>query len=227
MILSLKKNDRLALALSLLTLFAILALLPTGVASGASAHPILTITYSPNGHVGGTVSLSGAQFASASTITFSISGGTILTQSTCTTNSKGSFTGCTFVVPPDTAGPHTVTATDTHSDGASATFVVIPSLTITSSTYGNVGSTVTLSGTGFAGTSPVTFYFDLFKTTGAPCSTLPTGSFTGCTLIVPPSVAGLHLVTGIDSHLNIALATFSVLPSLTITSSPIGIVGRL
>ncbi len=209
----------------LLATFALLVLLPVGSASAASLHPSLIITSTSIGHVGSTVTLSGAKFAATSAITLSISGGTILTQSVCTTNSKGSFTGCTFVVPPDTAGPHTVTATDTHSGSAVATFVVIPTLTIISSTSGNVGSVVTLSGSGYAGTSAVMFYFDLTKTAGGPCTTLTSGSFAGCTFVVPPSTAGLHLVSGIDPHLNLALTTFSVLPSLAITSSPVGIVG--
>jgi large repetitive protein len=211
--------------LLLLATFALLALLPIGSASAASLHPSLTITSPTLGYIGGTVTLSGAKFAGSSAITFSISGGAIVTQSVCATTTKGSFTACTFAVPPDTAGPHTVTATDAHSDSGSATFTVIPSLKIISTANGNVGGTVTLSGSGYAGTSAVTFYFDLSKAAGSPCATLSSGSFTGCTFVIPPSRAGLHLVTGVDTHLNVAFMIFSVFPHLAITSSPVGTVG--
>jgi YVTN family beta-propeller protein len=89
------------------------AFVPFGVLSSAS------ITSALSGLPGSNVTVSGQGYAADSPITFSISGGTIATQSNCSTNSVGSFTYCTFVVPSEIPGTYNVTATDGASNANS------------------------------------------------------------------------------------------------------------
>src|SRR5207249_11693095 len=97
--------------------------------------------------------------------------------STITTDTAGSFTA-TFKIPKSTAGTHTVTATDASGDFASKTFKVISSTSLSPYT-GHVGTTETVTGTGFAASSTVTITFGGVTQTTSPATitTDTTGSF--------------------------------------------------
>ncbi|MGD0451800.1 MAG: hypothetical protein ABSA79_12195, partial [Candidatus Bathyarchaeia archaeon] len=163
-----------------------------GVNSGSATFTVTqSISLSPSsGIVGSTVTVSGSGFAASKTVTVKFVSTTMVTvPSTVTSDAYGSFS-CTFTVPAAINGGNTVTATDASANAATATFTVNPAITL-SPTSGNVGITVTVSGTGFTGSSALTAKFNgVSVSLGGTTSTGATGSFAGATFTVPASAVG-------------------------------------
>jgi hypothetical protein len=90
---------------------------------------------------------------------------------------------------------------------------------------GNPGTTVIVTGTGFAFSSTITVKFDGTAQTTSPSTITSSsgGSFTA-TFTIPFSTVGDHTVKAIDASSNQASATFTVIPSIMIfpTSGPVG-----
>jgi hypothetical protein len=179
------------------------------IADAIKAPPQITLNPT-SGQVGDSVSISGSGFAASSAITATFGGSAVTLSGTTTTDADGAFTGATFTVPASTAGGHTVEVTDASSNFADATFTVTPKITL-NPTSGPVGTTVTVTGTGFAGTSTVTIKFDGVTQTTVPptVTTSAVGSFT-CTFNVPSASLGPHTVSATDAAANAASATFTV-----------------
>jgi hypothetical protein len=191
------------------------------------------------------VTASGTGLATDSTVSFTFDG--VAVASTCSTNSTGIFPGttgtpCTFTVPPvmygDDGGGNVV-ATDASSDTVSASFTVLPEITL-SPTVGPVGSTFTVTGFGFS-PAPDTATVSFDGTLTYPLVDLPechsqdalvdvnsTGGFT-CSYVVPPyATFGGNEVRAMDTATGALTAnvTFTVPPQLSITSAPtVGISG--
>lgn len=198
-----------------------------GTVTADSATAMFTITTSSitlnptSGPVGTTVTVTGTSFIPDSTITIKFDGTTLATTpATVTTSAAGGFTA-TFVVPASTAGGQTVTASDGTNTG-SATFTVTPKITLTP-TSGPVGTTVTVTGSGFAGGSKITVTFNgaTVITSPATVTTSATGGFTA-TFAVPTSTTGSKTVTATDASSNAASATFTVSAAKGLDSSCIG-----
>jgi len=174
-----------------------------------------TITLSPStGYVGDTVIISGTGFAANSPITFYFDS-VIVTAVTSTTNANGSFPNTTFTIPSTSRGGHTIEARDASLNSATATFAVANKITV-SPTSGAVGDTVTINGTGFAASSPITFYFDDVSVGTATYTNL-NGSFTNNTFTIPSTSRGSHTIKAQDASGNYAIATFTVAHKITIT----------
>lgn len=209
-----------------------------GVVFVLTAAPALTLS-ATSGPPGSVVTGMGTGFASDSTVTFTFDGAPA--PSDCATNSTGDFPGttglpCTFTVPPvaygDDGGDN-VAATDASSHSASASFTVLPEITLTPN-MGPMGGEFTVTGIGFSpspDTATITFDGNLID----PITDLPacdnetslidlnaTGGFT-CTFTVPPfATFGANEVQGMDTSSGAltAAVTFTVPPELSITSSP-------
>ena len=132
------------------------------------------------------------------------------------TTNAGFFSATVTIPAGQTAGGKTVTATDASLNTAAATFTIAPSI-ILSPTNGNVGSTVTVSGSGFAASStPLTAKFaGLSITLGGIITTDSSGSFTGATFTVPSWVStwtsgSVQTVTITDAVSNSGSATYTV-----------------
>ncbi len=170
------------------------------------------IVVAPNqGPIGATLVLAGAGFSVSSKVGVVFDGVTI---SSCklgslTTGSAGLF-ACTFGVPSGTSGT-TVTATDVGGAKATATFTVTtPKITLSASS-GAVGSSVTVSGTGFSVLGTVALVFD-----GVTVSSCKTGSLTtggagtfSCSFKVPSGTSGTT-VTATDPGGQVAVGKFTV-----------------
>ncbi len=210
-----------------------------GTVSGDSASAtftvlVPTIVLSPTqGPKGITVTVTGSSFSPSTPISIFTFNGATPAQS-CTsqmTSGTGTFS-CTFTVPPDSAGAYTVVATgsDGGSDTASATFTITtPTITLTPS-QGPVGSSVTVSGTGYSvntAIGTITIAGGAIATqTCTSQTTSATGTFS-CTFSVPSVSAGAHTVTvsGSDGGSDSATATFTATtPTLTLTpnTGPVG-----
>ena len=189
--------------------------------SGTNFTVTPKITLSPTtGNVGTTVTVSGSGFGASKTITATYGGASVSLGGTTTTDGTGSFSGATFTVPASTVGAHTVTITDASSNGASASLTVSSKITL-SPTSGNVGDTVTISGSGFAASSSIsTHTYDgvtVGLTPAAPTSDT-SGSFSA-TFTAPASVTGSHTVSVTDASANSASATLTVAPKITLVAT--------
>ena len=148
------------------------------------------------GYVGTTVTVSGTGFKANQSITITFAN---IQVGTAVSEANGSFSG-KFTVPSVVSGTHKVEASDgVNTDSADFTVSVDVSL---SQTTGNVGTEITVSGIGFAGT--VTIKYDDIEV--ATTTTDASGAFSAV-FSVPPSVAGSHAVTASD-NINAVQTTF-------------------
>ncbi|HEV2230725.1 MAG TPA: hypothetical protein VGS18_00860, partial [Thermoplasmata archaeon] len=216
---------------------------PTGVPTGtytvsavdASAHsshhpfdvPVPSVVTTPaSGDVGASVTASGVGFQGSNAtmqnaVTLSWSPGNWVLCNV-ETNASGGFS-CTFVVPAGVAGSHALFAVDPMGTNASGSFSINASIALTPSA-GNSGTSASVAGTGYAGSS-------LVKFTWAPTATplcQANSSFWGavsCSFTVPAGLLGLHAVTGTDASANSAKADYNetaVAPKVSVVfSTPI------
>jgi hypothetical protein len=118
--------------------------------------------------VGTTVTVTGTNFGDSEAVTVTFDGSQV---ATATSSSTGSFT-TTFVIPAVPAGTYPVVASDT-TTSATKGFTVNPHVTSSASSVTR-GQTITVTGTGFAATSTVSFTLG-----GTPLSTTTTTDSTG------------------------------------------------
>jgi hypothetical protein len=181
-----------------------------GTYSGTATYTVgPDLSLSPSaGSPGSGAAVSGSGYAPFGTITVSFDGSGVTTS--CTTDAKGSFSNCAFIVPVRAAGLRPVTASDGTNSGT-ATYTVSPALSLTPSA-GLVGSSVTASGSGYAPFGTITVSFDGSSVT-TPCQANANGRVSGCTFTVPAATAGDHTVTASDGTYS-GTATYTVGPSL-------------
>jgi hypothetical protein len=181
--------------------------------ANATVNVTSSITLSPtNGPIGSNVTVFGYGFGYFQPVTVTFAGSTVATIPANTNTNGFGFFNASFTIPAgQTAGAKNVTAIDALSNAAYATFNVVTSISLNPN-YGNAGSTVTVSGSGFASGSPLTAtYTGTSLTLSGTTSTNATGGFSGATFTVPSSTAGgAQTVTITDASSNSANATFAV-----------------
>ena len=173
------------------------------------------VTVTPtSGAVGDTVTINGSGFAASSNITIYFDTASV---GTATTNATGSFTNNTFAIPSTSRGSHTIKAQDASSNYATATFSVAHKITITP-TSGAPGMTVTVNGSGFDASKPLTIKYNAaaVTTTPATVNTDATGSFTA-SFTVPAGVAGTYAVEVSDGTYT-ASTNFTITINITLST---------
>jgi hypothetical protein len=165
------------------------------------------------GHVGDRITVTGTGFRNQQLIIISYDKALQTTTPTkVITDSIGSFTA-TFVVPASVNGTHTVRSSEDETEGKlyDATFIVTPHISL-SPTSGAVGSTVTVTGTGFAALRTMAVTFDgSLKGFAVKIKTDITGSFTDATLLVPSSsLSSVKTVDITGAYSNSASDTYTV-----------------
>jgi hypothetical protein len=190
----------------------------TNIATTAFTITPKVVLADDEGYVGDTVVVDGSGFLGTATVTIYYDGSNVGTK---TTNSYGIFDNFTFTVPASTEGLHDIKARDTTGYTPEVPYDVSPKITI-SPISGAVGDTVTVSGTGFDGTSTVTITFD--GTTQTSGTTNSSGTLAATTFTVPETSRGSHTVRAQDSGANYATTTFSVAQNITLnpTTGPSG-----
>ena len=186
---------------------------PTGVTITLTATA-LAITVSPTqGPVGSTVTVSGTGFAASmkvKSLVFDSKTITSCTRGSLTASAAGTFS-CTFKVPSGVSGT-TVKATNVGGKTATAKFTVTTPRITVNPTSGKVGSTVTVSGTGFSMLTKLkSLVFDsktITSCTSGSLTTSATGSFS-CTFKVPSGTSGTT-VKATDVGGQAATARFTV-----------------
>ncbi len=171
------------------------------------------------GSVGTVVNVTGGNFKANSQITISF-GSTIV--GTTTSNGGGNFS-TTIAIPAAAQGSYQISATDGTTTQTS-NFNLVPNIALTP-VRGQAGSSVSVSGNGFAASSSVSV---TFGSSGqmTTANTDSVGNFTA-SFTVPSIGAGSNTVTATDASSNSATANFNVLAP-KITLSPVkGATGKV
>ncbi len=167
-----------------------------------------------SGYVGDQVTVSGTGFNADSTVTIYFDSTSV---GTATTDSSGIFTNATFTVPESYRGSYTVKGSDISGDSPSINFITLQKITVTPAS-GVDGDQITISGTGFAPNSNITFYWDNASVSVDTITTNANGSFTNNTFIIPSCPRGSHTVKVRDILNNFADTTFTIVgQKITIT----------
>ncbi len=163
------------------------------------------ITISPtSGASGIEVKVTGTGFGRRKDVTIFFNDGRMVEERTIR---EGSFTA-TFILPPIAPGTYNIEAKDEDGNSEKAKFTIAGEISI-SPTSGNIGSAVTVTGTGFKAGSPVDITYDNIRVKTA---TTDAGGNFSATFNVPPSTKGTHTITA-SAGLTTKSATFEVLTS--------------
>ena len=167
----------------------------TGDESGVEAEAEFTVEpeisiSSTEGAAGTSVTVSGTGFKKYEDITIYFAGSEIYT--TIETDNNGSFSGV-FTVPAKAKGTYKVKASD-GTNKESVDFIVTAGASLDTTT-GNIGTTLTISGTGFIASGTITIKYD--DTQVATTTTDTNGAFS-VTFDVPASQHGDHTIIASD-----------------------------
>ncbi len=171
--------------------------------------------------MGTTVTVAGTNFTAGNTYLVTFAYGTTFAEVVVpTTTVVGTTFAPIFSVPVVPRGQYTI-RTQTTPGAFSTYFTVTPQITLSPSSD-NVGSTITVSGTGFSANSSVTIYFD--NTAVVSTTASASGTFTNVTFTVPESYRGSHTVKGSDATGSSPNVTFNTLQKITLspTSGAVG-----
>lgn len=166
-----------------------------------------------SGYVGDVVTATGTGFRASSTVTIYF--GTTAAK-TVTTTSSGTFSNVNLSIPDISGGSHLVKGTDASGESPAVNFLIMPKTAISPSS-GAVGGQVTINGSGFHANSVVTIYFDDESIKTAQTSNK--GALSNVIFNVPESYQGSHTIKAQDSSGSYATASFSVSPTVTISSA--------
>ncbi len=165
-----------------------------------------TISLDKNsGKVGESITITGTNFAAGSTITFTIDGAANPNLPTATAGANGGFT-VSFNIPAIAGGAHTLAVTS-GVISKSAQFTVNANASI-APVSGNVGTSVTVTGTGFTASTAVTIKYN-GSVVASGTLTTPNGSFSA-TFPVPASPGGIRTVEVSDGTNTISSLLFAM-----------------
>jgi hypothetical protein len=181
-----------------------------------------TVSLSPtSGPVGTVVTISGSGFPDNATITATLAGVAVTLSGTTTTTASGGIptsTPPTFTIPSTApgslAGTQLVVVTAGGQSAPAVTFTVVPSITL-NPTSGKKGSSITITGNGFAANSTLTV---TFNGTSTPWTSNGGNETTNANGVIPANAAinsgtegaGSYTVTVTDAAGNSASATYSL-----------------
>ena len=131
-----------------------------------------------------------------------------------TTDSQGTLSSTAVTIPQTTAGSHIILAKDASGSTPGVTFSINPKITLSPNEI-TVGSTIIVSGIGFAPSKTIYVLFDNLPISGKTTSD-SSGKFTGFNLKIPELTGGTHIVIAKDSLDNTGKNDFSVSPSISI-----------
>ncbi|MFH1639848.1 MAG: hypothetical protein ABIB93_06025 [Chloroflexota bacterium] len=176
-----------------------------------------------SGNVGDTIFLSGRGFYASSTVSIYFDNTALSTS--ITASSDGTFTSGSFVVPAAAKGNHLVKGKDTSAYSPVVNFNVLSKIAV-SPLSGGVSDQVSVTGTGFAASRNVVFYWDNTIVTTESITTDTSGGFTISTFTIPPTSRGNHTIKAQDASGNNSTVLFAV--AQKITASPLtGIPGTV
>ncbi|MFC1950711.1 hypothetical protein ACFLWD_03530, partial [Chloroflexota bacterium] len=141
------------------------------------------------------VTIGGTGFEASESMTITFDSTAVTTSpSSVSSDTYGSFTGVTFVVPSVLAGTYNITAGDTTGNTVTKTFAIEYYASL-SPTTGSVGTALTVSGSGFVAGGTVTVKYDTVQAATVAVDT--SGAFS-VTFDAPISEGGIHTLTATD-----------------------------
>ena len=155
----------------------------------------------PNGAVGDKVTVSGSGFMSNNQVSVTLNGEKV---AYAQVYELGNF-DATFYVPAIKAGTYAIEIEDLSHTERWINFTIDPRISLSKST-GDVGTKLTVNGTGFEGNGIVDIQYDTNEISWTV--TDESGSFS-FTFNVPASISGAHFITASDGF-NTKQATFSI-----------------
>lgn len=179
---------------------------------------------------GATTTITGSGFAVNQSITLTLTQGANVTElatNTVTTTNTGLFTATVAVPGNASAGSAALTAQDRDNNSATAPFTVtrngLPTVVV-SPTNTTPGSTVGVTGTGFAVSQPLTLTFGQGATATAlisgTVSTDAAGVFTATTTIPTTAITGTAAITATDRSGNTGAGAVTVAFPFTANNGP-------
>jgi hypothetical protein len=137
------------------------------------------------------------------------------------TDAIGQFSNASITIPTTFGGVHTVTAWDNYGSSGGVSYTVAATMTL-SATTGAVGSSFTVTGSGFAANTTPSFLID-GTVVNVGAVTDATGKFTNATVIIPSIAGGPHTLTVQDTAGHVLTQTFTVTSTMSInpTSGPV------
>jgi hypothetical protein len=176
-----------------------------------------------SGGAGTSITVAGAGFGSGEAVTVIYDTDQV---GSATANPDGSWT-LTFNVPPSPAGSHTINASGSTTSVVTVPFTSTASVNLPpNTTSGTVGSSINLTGSGFAANETISITFD-----GKDIGTTSADDQGGVadTITIPPSTAGTHNITvkgSTTSNLSFKITpSLSLNPSSGYVSTPVNIAG--
>jgi hypothetical protein len=156
----------------------------------ASSTSAINVTSGP---VGTSVNASGSGFKYKANITITYNNAQI---GTATAGTNGSFT-TTFTIPSASTGPHSLVISD-QTNTQTYTFTMTPTTTPMSPTSGFIGTSITISGTGYGASKAIIVTYDASPVTlTTPGTTDANGAFS-VSFKAPVSKAGSHAIVVTD-----------------------------
>lgn len=198
-------------------------------ASDGTASMRASVSITPTANAAGTtfkagdkIPVAGNGFGAGSAITVTIDSGipASLDKPSLAADINGGFS-VQVTVPEGAFGTHKVNFSDGVA-AASVSYSITPVFNI-SPNNGSVGTTVTLSGTGYSAGSPISVtYGGVAITPAAPIKTTAAGSFQG-TVVVPPSKGGQHVLAVADAASHVMQAAFTMETSSPAAPQPVAL----
>ncbi len=174
-----------------------------------------------SGQVGTSITINGNGFPASTSISFEFDGAAFTGVTAINSGTNGSFSKTGVIIPTTASGQHTIAARYGSDAGAiaEATFTVTAKITMTPTT-GTAGTSVMVTGSGFAPTATVTLAYDSLPLSTAPASilTLANGTFTA-QFTAPGAAAGAHTIVAADGQGIVASAVFT--STITAEISPV------
>ena len=183
---------------------------PVGMAR-ATLSPAISLS-APSGGVGTSANLGAQGFLASGSLSVAFDGTRI---TSCMADAVGSLAACPLVIPAASAGMHNVLVTDSAGNAASVPFTIVPVL-ILSTAAGPVGGRALVAGQGFAAFALIKVAFD--GTGVAFCAADALGTLSACAFTVPVVGAGVHSIQAMDSSGDVASASFSVIPVISLAA---------
>jgi hypothetical protein len=165
---------------------------------------------------GDVVTISGNGFAASTPITIYLDGVARTLASAVSSDYYGQFTGAQITIPPVSGGNHSITAGDLAGVSPGVTFAITSDMTLSANTAA-VGGSITVSGTGFAASSALSFSLDSTAISSS-ASTDTAGNFSNVTVTIPSIAGGTHNFKVQDASGNSVTKSLAVTAAMT--SSP-------
>ena len=179
---------------------------------------------------GDIVTISGNGFAANAPITIYLDGVARTPASPAYSDINGQLIPAQITIPPVSGGNHTITAGDSAGVSPGVTFTITSDMTLSANTAA-VGGSITVSGTGFAASSALSFYLDSTAISSS-ASTDTAGNFSNVSVTIPSIAGGTHNFKVQDASGNSVTKSLAVTATMTFSpatgpvDTTVGITGK-